>query len=355
MVEETNENTLTGKHFLPDLCQLSAVIYIVLLAQILALVMALVPLHPQRDFWSDLSWYSLFVFWVVLLSAGLLCALRKRMQHWGDFRAGAFAFLVIVMTTALMSLMVLDVLPHYDWLWPPPPDQKGALYLRNLSISAIMGGVLLRYLYVQQQWRRQTKARLEAKLDALQARMRPHFLFNSLNTIACLARENPVLCESLVEDLAELFRASIKTTGRMVPLSQEMALVEKYLNIEQSRLGDRLRVERQIDDVPMDALLPPLTLQPLIENAVYHGIEASSGPAVLGIHGQMQQGKVVLTISNPLADQAQEKHRTGNRLALETLRARLSGCFPDEGQLLASVVDGGYQMRLIIPYRKHRS
>lgn len=355
MVDENTENSLMPKHFLPDFCQLGAVIYIVLLAQILALVLALGQLANGRDFWSELSWYSIFIFWVALVSAAILCGLRPRMRGWSDIQAGCSAFGLIILITALMSALVLEILPRYDLIWPAAGELKSGLYLRNLAISAIISGVILRYLYVQQQWRRQTQARLEAKLDALQARMRPHFLFNSLNTIACLARENPALCESLVEDLAELFRASIKTTGRMVPLAQELALVEKYLNIEQNRLGDRLQLVWDLQQVPKDALLPPLTLQPLIENAVYHGIETCVGPAQLVVRGGMQHGKLWLTITNPMAESAQQKHRTGNRLALETLRARINGCFPDEGQLLATVVDGEYQMRLIIPYRKRQS
>lgn len=355
MNAEESKNSLMPKHFLPDLCQMGAVIYIVLLAQILALVMALGSLLETRDFWSTLSWYSLFIFWVALLSAAVLCGCRSRMREWSDWSAGWFAFLLIVLITALLSVTVLEVLPYYEWLWAPPPSLKSSIYLRNIALSAIISGVILRYLYVQQQWRRQTQAEIEARLDALQARMRPHFLFNSLNTIACLARENPVLCESLVEDLAELFRASIKTSGRMVPLEQEIALVKKYLNIEQTRLGSRLQVVWELDNVPMDALLPPLTLQPLIENAVYHGIETCRETALLAIKGTLQTGKLVLTITNPVNQTAPQKYRTGNRMALETLQARIAGCFPDEGKLLASVVDGQYQIRLAVPYRRHAS
>ncbi len=151
-----------------------------------------------------------------------------------------------------------------------PADQIPTVLARNMTVSGIIAAVLLRHMTIHARWRSQIKAEAEARLDALQARMRPHFLFNSLNTIASLLRSRPDQAEELVLDLADLFRTSLRRDQRWTTLADETALARRYLNIEQQRLGDRLRVEWRLDALPEDALLPPLSLQPLVENAVYH-------------------------------------------------------------------------------------
>ena len=144
----------------------------------------------------------------------------------------------------------------------------------NVLIAALLGAAMLRYFYVLAQWQARLAAVTRAQVEALQARIRPHFLFNSMNTVAALIRVDPAAAERTVEDLSELFRAALgqHDTGDGT-LGEELALVERYLAIEQLRLGERLRVRRELDDLPADFPLPRLLLQPLVENAVRHGIQ----------------------------------------------------------------------------------
>lgn len=136
-----------------------------------------------------------------------------------------------------------------------------------------MSGLLLRYFYLQSQWRRQEQAELRARIESLQARIRPHFLFNSLNSIAALVASDPVKAEQAVLDLSDLFRASLARPGTLVAWRDELELSRRYLSIEQYRLGDRLQMDWQVDGVPDDLPIPQLTLQPLLENALVYGIQ----------------------------------------------------------------------------------
>jgi len=248
-----------------------------------------------------------------------------------------------------MTWMIVFLLPQLE-LFHMPTEGKVNVYLRNIGISIIFSSILLRFLYIQFQWRKQTHAEGEARLDALQARIRPHFLFNSLNTIASLTRINPPLAESLTEDLAELFRANMQSSKRLIPFKQEIAFTQQYLNIEQMRLGERLQVEMDISSIPDDALIPPLSLQPIIENAVYHGIEPSEDGGILNISGTLQKNTITLLIRNPI-DQNKTNNRSGNSIAIENIRLRMENCFPDESTLTISSSELQFQTQLKFPYQ----
>jgi two-component system sensor histidine kinase AlgZ len=343
-----HENTeLTQNYFLPDFCRLEAVFYTTLMAQLLAILLALNTSVQSGEFWLPLAMYGLFILWVALLSAALICFGAKWAAYWQPAATGALAFTIINACTLLLTWIVVAALPQLELM--TAPNFKGNVYLLHFGMSSIVSAILLRYLFIQHQWKKQTKAEAEAKLDALQARMRPHFLFNSLNTIASLTRENPPLAETLTEDLSELFRASMQASGRMVRFAQECELTQQYLNIEQTRLGDRLCVKWEIDTVPGDALIPPLSLQPLVENAVYHGVEPSHGNSTLLIKGTLSKKKITLCIQNPVAEQ--QTTRKGNQVAIENLKLRLQGCFPDQSDLNFNIADGIFQAQVRFPYQ----
>jgi len=219
-----------------------------------------------------------------------------------------------------------------------------------LGISVIVGWLLLHYLQLQYRWRQQLEAQNEARLQALQSRIRPHFLFNSMNTIASLTRSNPSLAEEVVEDLADLFRVSLGDAKRQSTLGRELELARQYLNIERHRLGRRLQVEWDLQDLPLGAMLPPLILQPLLENAVYHGIEPAASGGIIHISGRYRRGRVNLGIRNSVPADQQSGHRKGNRLALENIRERLAGLFGMQASLTESRVEGEHQMRLVVPH-----
>ena len=143
--------------------------------------------------------------------------------------------------------------------------------VRTTTIGAIVGAIALRYMHLQLMWKRDLARQAQARVEALQARIRPHFLFNSMNTIASFTRTQPELAEQVVEDLSDLFRASLSDSSSS-NLGGELALARGYLRIEALRLGERLQVEWEVDELPPTVEIPPLTLQPLVENAVIHGI-----------------------------------------------------------------------------------
>jgi two-component system sensor histidine kinase AlgZ len=189
----------------------------------------------------------------------------------------------------------------------------------------------------------------DARLQALQARIRPHFLFNSLNAVLSLIRRDPKRAERALEDLADLFRTLMSDARQFTRLADEIALLERYAGIEQLRLGERLRISWDIDSAPADALLPPLVLQPLLENAVYHGIEPGTAPGEIAVHIGSRGERVQVRIENPyLPEHAQ---RSGNRLALANIRERLLLFFDAEARIDSTVEGGRYRVEIEMPYR----
>ncbi len=345
------KTTLTEhQHFLPDLCQPKNVLYITLISELLAIILALNNSVTLGEFWSTLSLSSLFILWVSFTCAAIACSLRQTINQWSTMKACLFMLITINLTTLSISWLIYDALPKLELFIKPSTDPV-TFYLKNVGISAIVSIILLRFLFIQYQWKLHIKAEAAARLDALQARMRPHFLFNSLNTIASLTRVNPALAETLTENLAELFRATMQTNHRLVPLQQEMDLVQQYLLIEQSRLGHRLTTDIDLSNIPNDALVPPLSIQPLVENAIYHGIEPCAKGGLLRIIGSHNKGLLSINISNPLDPHVTSTNRPSNHLALDNIRLRLQGLFSMKAQLLISSSDGEFHAQLNIPYQ----
>ena len=192
--------------------------------------------------------------------------------------------------------------------------------MRSLGLCAIVAALLLRYLYLHYLWRRQVEAEAQARFEKLQARIRPHFLFNSINTIANLTHTDPGLAEELLQDLADLFRAALGKSGERATLEEELELSRRYLHIEKQRLGERMEILWDVEELPGDAALPPLILQPLVENAVYHGIQPARRPGVIRIGGRYRRGRVNLSVRNSLPEdppsgppQRRQPHGHGQR------------------------------------------
>jgi two-component system sensor histidine kinase AlgZ len=199
---------------------------------------------------------------------------------------------------------------------------------------------LLRYFYLQSQWRRQQQAELRARIEALQARIRPHFLFNSLNSIASLVVVDPFKAEQAVLDLSDLFRASLAKPGTLVPWREELELARRYLSIEQYRLGDRLQLDWQVDAVPDDLPIPQLTLQPLLENALIYGIQPRIEGGLVRVEAQYEDGVFLLCVSNPYDEGAERQPSRGTQQALVNIDARLAALFGPRASLSVDRRDG---------------
>ncbi|MGN2243507.1 sensor histidine kinase [Frateuria sp. GZRR33] len=282
---------------LPDFCRLPAVAALFAVGALTVTLMWLAPDNTRG--WRGYSIGMLFVTWLSMLIALALCYARPWLQRLGGWMPYAGVWLLIELVVALASAVArwMDVALQLNLVRTAP----SAFVRDNLLIAALLGAAMLRYFYVLAQWQARLAAVAHAQVDALQARIRPHFLFNSMNTVAALVRVDPAAAERTIEDLCELFRAALGQSGsRDGTLGEELALVERYLAIEQLRLGERLRVRREFGCLPMDYPLPRLLLQPLVENAVRHGIQPRREGGQILLRGVLDRDILLIEVSNPL-------------------------------------------------------
>jgi two-component system sensor histidine kinase AlgZ len=333
--------------FLPDFCGIRTVFVVVITGELLAFVLAIA---RAGQGWHDLALISLFIQWVGLTCAALLCACRRLLARLGDVPAGFASYGLVLTVTLALSELGYRLVEAPLGLSDPEGVWHREFVLRNLAVSAIVGAVALRYLYVQHQWKTNLESESRARIQALHSRIRPHFLFNSMNTIASLTRSQPTLAEQVVEDLADLFRVSLADAGIPASLGRELEVCRQYLRIEALRLGNRLAVEWHTEALPPDALLPALSVQPLLENAIYHGIEPHPAGGLVRIAGAREGERLRLSICNSLAAGAAERARSGNRLAQDNVRQRLHAFFKGGGALRVEPDEGEYRVHLEFPY-----
>ncbi len=327
---------------MPDLCQPRAVLAVAVGGELLALLFALaLPLDANR-FWPRLGLWSLAVQWVGLLGSAGLCALGPSLGRLPIVMSSTLALIWLLLLTAATTLAAA-----WFGLLPLTGEALSWLLARNLLLTALVAGVVLRLIYLRHAGRERDQALGRAQLEVLQARMRPHFLFNSLNTIASLVASDAGRAEEVTLALADLLRASIEAGDRLIPLSDEIELCRQYLDLERLRLGERLTVDWQVDAVPASAQVPPLSLQPLLENAVYHGIEPmpGGGRIALRLHAP-EHSTLEIVIDNPIAPR---RPGSGLHMAMLNLRARLAGHFGDTASLVEVEESGRHRVRLRLP------
>ncbi len=252
------------------------------------------------------------------------------------FAGGMIALVVVLVGVALFALFErIDA-------------QPAANLLGWLLWALLCTGSLL--YYFQLRARALSPAITEARLQALQARIRPHFLFNSINAVLSLMRSEPQRAEAALQDMADLFRVLMRDNRDLAPLADEVELCRQYLELEQLRLGERLQVDWNIKSMPGDALVPPLMLQPLLENAVYHGIEPSSATGMVSINLFLSRGEVHAILRNPYrADGG--GHHSGNKMALANIKERLALHYDAEASLESRITKDGYEVHIRVPYR----
>ena len=277
-----------------------------------------------------------FVEPLLLLNLVVLLALSPLLQRL-SYGAG---FTLVVGLVVGLTALYRGFLPGV--VTEPLPDMWRTLALAGVVAAAVLG--LLRLVA-----KAYSPALAEARLQALQARIRPHFLFNSLNAVLALVRRDPRPAERSLEDLADLFRTLMAEPRQFVRLADEIALLERYAELEQLRLGERLRITWELDAAPSDALLPPLVLQPLLENAVYHGVEPGTTSGEVLVRIERRGSRVLASIENPYHEA--EQRRAGNRIALDNIRERLALFFDAEARVDTRAAGGRYRVEIEIPYR----
>lgn len=349
----TDLNTSNHTGFLPDFCSVRVLFIVVLSAELLAIILSLAqPVFPLETLF-DLAMNSLFIQWIALTCVGLLCFFKRYLNQLSEQRAALLSYVLILLVSFLISELAWWSLYIYPNRSIEIPKLHFLFIFRTMSIAAIIGAVVLRYLYIQHQWRKNIEAVAISRLEALQSRIRPHFLFNCMNTIASLTRKSPDLAEEAVEDLADLFRASLLEPTNLYKIEDEWAVCKHYLRIEGHRLGNRLIVDWKIDTVPNDALVPPLSLQPLLENTIYHGIERLSDGGTIKIEGALKDKTISLSFTNPVPEDDREDTHKGNKHAQENIRQRLLNVFGEQSSLSIRQIDHLYTVTVTIPYKRY--
>jgi len=352
-MEQDNENDVLNETiFLPDFCGIRMVLTVVVVAELLAFVILLMTSIDRPMSWDRLGVLSLFIQWIALSSIAILCVSRKWLIRLNDTLAGYISYFIVLMVTlvvselaywSMTSMGIFDNLrSHVDFI------------LRNLGISAILSAITLRFIYLQYQQKMHMQAHANARIQALQARIRPHFLFNSMNTIAALIRSQPENAEAAVEDLSDLFRASLSNAQQLVSVADEMELVRRYIHIEQLRLGERLSISWSLDDIPDAALLPVLTLQPLLENAIYHGIEHLPEGGEIKVFGQRKGGWLNIVIINPCLPPDSARRSQGNKMAVRNIDERLQIAFGKPAGLTVLRETDQCRVEVVFPYQEKK-
>lgn len=340
---------------LPDFCNTHRIVEVLLVCEAVAVVLALVAAHDTIAFVQRLLLLTLYVQWIGILSAAALCLVRR---HVGG-RVSRPAMLAVCYVVLLLVTWLVAELAHgigrYTWMMPlADPAERLVFVLRSVGVCAVVSALALRYFWLRASWREGIRAEAWVRLDALQARIRPHFLFNSLNSIASLIGTRPDDAERATEDLATLLRARLRADGpALVPLAAELELVEAYLHIEQFRFGERLTLAWDIDAASRSYLVPALSLQPLVENAIVHGIARRAEGGELAISAKMNGGQLWIRISNPVGQRQAGASRgpQGNRQALRNIEQRLALHFDHEARLLTLENNDRFVVDLIMPGR----
>ncbi|VAW53669.1 Autolysis histidine kinase LytS [hydrothermal vent metagenome] len=343
----SNGDTLRDS-VLPNFCDVRTIFVVVLLTELLAMIFAMIAAANSAQFWDYLALSSLLMLWIALLNSAILCQLRKWLHKQKQSVCFVLAFCLMMGVSLLVSLLIGKAGLLFFTVFN---DSAGdTLFLvRVMTISAVIYFLVLRYFYIQHQWRVNLAAQSRAEIQALQARIRPHFLFNSMNTIASLIAISPERAETAIEDLSDLFRASLSEKN-MTSLADEIELTKSYLAIESLRLGDRLQINWEIDEKLLKTEVPSLSIQPLAENAIYHGIEPLEKGGKIHISALQIDNKLELSISNPLASENRSKSfKKGNQMAQDNIRQRLKLVYGNAGKFTINDTKDSYTVSLLIP------
>lgn len=345
MTQRSQRGRGEAHHLFPNLCRGEGLLGIVVTAELLSILIVVVETGIEKFDWLSLGLTSLMTLWVTLLSASVLCLLRSISATWPHWLGAAASYSLILFITALVSVVG-------QWLisaWSSVAGGSVSLWLllKHVTIAAIPAGILLRHLYLQQMLLVQQRAELESRIQALQSRIRPHFLFNSMNMIASLIGSDPEKAETVVEDLADLFRHALTDNHTLVPLRDELNLCRRYLNLEKLRLGERLQTVWHIDDYGSGVQIPSLSLQPVLENAVYHGIQLLPEGGEIVTSVRRAENRIDIEVRNPRNPRMQ--HNKGNRMAMENVKTRLEAHFGPSASVQAEVRENCYITHISYP------
>lgn len=330
--------------FLPDLCSVQAVFSLVIVGELLSFAFVVIANGVESFDWLYFGTLSFLVQWIVLASAAALCPLRPWFRAQNGIVAGTVSYSIVLLMTTIFTLVG-------QWLDQRNFFDANMQLLDNLIIAAIFAGVVLRWFYLQQQLQNREQAALRSRIQALQSRIRPHFLFNSMNSIASLIDVDPEAAEKMVVDLSELFRASLMEPG-LVAVEDEITLCKQFVSIEKTRLGARLQVEWAVDLKEGSFKIPSLMLQPLLENAIYHGIQSLAEGGKVKVSVSRQDNYARIQIGNPMSRNVVERDKRSNGIALDNIRHRLLAHYGEDATMLCESLGDAYHVDIRYPVKE---
>jgi two-component system, LytTR family, sensor histidine kinase AlgZ len=336
--------------FLPDFCSAPVVVNVVVIAEIFAFIATLITRRISFSIIEDLALISLFVQWIALGSVAALCYTRAYLNRLPKLNAIALAYGLLLLVTLITTEAAVWLLYAFGRIASARPEWYGYFHIQNFTVSLLVNALVLRYILGKHELKQRTYSEARAKLQALQSRIRPHFVFNSLNIIASLTRNEPGRAENAIEDMADLFRMMLTEDEQLVPMRKEIEVAKKYLAIETLRLDQRLHVEWEVGTFPRKAAVPVLTLQPLLENAVRHGIENLPAGGTISVKLWEDSDKIHIQVENPYSP-TKSKSGDDSHQSLDNIRQRLQTHYGDAAQLKAGGDNGQYSVKVVIPTR----
>ena len=345
--------TADDTHFLPNFCRGNAIGGIVLIAELLAVVITLVTRRISTNLFQDLLLVSLFVQWIALSGAATLCGARRFLDRLPNSRALGFAYLLLLAVVLVVSEAAVWILWLTGSVSSPRPEWYAYFHIQNFTVAAIINALALRYFLARHQLRQRTLSEARAKIEVLRSRIRPHFLFNTMNIIASLIRSAPDKAESAVVDMADLFRTMLGDSENLVPVSNEIAIAKKYLDIEALRLDNRLRVDWNVGKFPRKAVMPVLVLQPLLENAIQHGIEPIPTGGTIHVRLHEENDVIHILVTNPLPRLRSKPTMTPlpSEHTLDNLRLRLESHYGNAARFEITQEPERFSVAVEIPIR----
>ena len=342
-----------ARPWLPDLCRLTRLATMLGVAELVVLVIALSPASGATWTLTRFASASGFALWLALTVSVLLCVSRRPLSRLPPALGGAIAVLLAALIAAVGAVMLYAIDASLGYGMVSHEVSLRRFALGSAAITALIAAIVLRYLYAVDGWQAQVRASARAEVDALQARIKPHFLFNSMNTIAGLVRRDPEVAERAVLDLSDLFRAALGAGEGESSLAEEVELAERYLSIEQLRLGQRLQVRwRRAEPLPWELPLPRLVLQPMVENAVLHGISRLPEGGTVDIELVADAQELRVSVHNP-APPPREREGAGNgaRHAQRSIAHRLAYAFGPRARMAGRWHEGYYLAEFRVPLR----
>jgi two-component system sensor histidine kinase AlgZ len=317
------------------------VLALLVVTQVVAIILALAP-NVAGVAWYRLGVISLFLHITTLSSTSFLYACRRYLQKRGQLTQLSGFIFVFVITAGLFSVLF----SHFAF-GIEQRDELLFFVFSNMFSVLLLATLFVQFLIIHTEKEKQTKALSRAELDALQARIRPHFLYNSLNTAAELTHINACAAEQALLSLAALSQAAMRS-GKAVTLDDELVLSQQFVSLEKWRFGERLTLDWRIPNMLPRIMIPCLTLQPLIENAVCHGVEPSQSPVVIKVEIHDSKNYLTIIVTNPVIKQT-DSSKKHNGMALGNISQRLALFYHDKAQLSITAKNSVFRVKVVLP------